>query len=335
MFPLLLAVGALGLAGYGVKMGVDAKDDFEDADGIMRAAEAQLEDARDRVEGARAATQILLEGLGRERLRIEAETITDFLRAYRRVNLVNFKELEIGRTKVESIQSAIADMEVSSLRAVEIVSIGVEALGTGAAAALGAGWLAGTVGFASTGVAIEGLVGVAATNATLAWLGGGALSAGGFGMAGGMALLGGLVAGPALTVVGFAAASQAEEALTNAHEYDANVDVICEKLDAGIAILKKSQKRVTEVTNGLHALEDRLIEEIESFGQLSGRAKTVKYEDLSADARGHFDAMVVLAIALTEVLRVNLFKEDGTLNPAAKKAITSSKAALGPTRVKA
>ena len=45
---------------------------------------------------------------------------------------------------------------------------------------------------ASTGAAISGLTGVAATNATLAWLGGGALSAGGFGVAGGMAVLGGL-----------------------------------------------------------------------------------------------------------------------------------------------
>jgi len=73
---------------------------------------------------------------------------------------------------------------------------------------LGAGSIAGgslavgswrvvmAVGSASTGAAISGLSGAAATNATLAWFGGGALAAGGTGMAGGAAVLGGLFAIP-------------------------------------------------------------------------------------------------------------------------------------------
>ncbi|GAA7811656.1 hypothetical protein HpMS14_10990 [Helicobacter pylori] len=48
----------------------------------------------------------------------------------------------------------------------------------------GVGMLASTAG----GVAIAEISGVAATNATLAWLGGGVLSVGGFGMVGGMAV---------------------------------------------------------------------------------------------------------------------------------------------------
>ena len=42
---------------------------------------------------------------------------------------------------------------------------------------------------ASTGSAIAGLSGAAATNATLAWLGGGAIAAGGGGMAAGAVVL--------------------------------------------------------------------------------------------------------------------------------------------------
>lgn len=52
------------------------------------------------------------------------------------------------------------------------------------------------------GTAISALSGVAASNATLAFFGGGSLAAGGLGMAGGAAVLGGLVAGPALLVMG-------------------------------------------------------------------------------------------------------------------------------------
>ena len=50
----------------------------------------------------------------------------------------------------------------------------------GQSAAMG---LATAVGTASTGTAISSLTGVAATNAATAWLGGGALAAGGGGMA--------------------------------------------------------------------------------------------------------------------------------------------------------
>lgn len=55
-------------------------------------------------------------------------------------------------------------------------------------------WVATTFGTASTGTAISTLSGAAATNAALAWLGGGTVAAGGGGAAGGTALL--ALAGP-------------------------------------------------------------------------------------------------------------------------------------------
>lgn len=62
----------------------------------------------------------------------------------------------------------------------------------------GAMGVAFTVGTASTGTAISTLSGAVATKAALAWIGGGALSAGGWGVAGGMAVL-----GTGMTVVAF------------------------------------------------------------------------------------------------------------------------------------
>lgn len=55
-------------------------------------------------------------------------------------------------------------------------------------------------GTTSTGVAISSLSGIAATNAALAWLGGGTLAAGGAGIAGGQALLATL--GPVGLIIG-------------------------------------------------------------------------------------------------------------------------------------
>lgn len=66
----------------------------------------------------------------------------------------------------------------------------------GSAAAYGAFVAAVSFGTASTGAAISGLFGVAATNAALALLGGGTLAAGGAGVAGGTMVLAGIVAAP-------------------------------------------------------------------------------------------------------------------------------------------
>lgn len=66
----------------------------------------------------------------------------------------------------------------------------------GGSTALGAWGLVSLIGSASTGTAISSLSGVAATNATLAWFGGGSLATGGAGIAGGFWVLGGIVAAP-------------------------------------------------------------------------------------------------------------------------------------------
>lgn len=78
------------------------------------------------------------------------------------------------------------------------------AVGAGAGMAAGAAvvssmptaamWIATTFGTASTGTAISSLTGAAATNAALAWLGGGTLAAGGGGISAGAAFL--AMAGP-------------------------------------------------------------------------------------------------------------------------------------------
>ena len=69
---------------------------------------------------------------------------------------------------------------------------------------------------AGTGTAISSLSGAAATNATLAWLGGGTIASGGMGVAGGVMALQALVAGPALLAAGWYMGSKAETNLNNA-----------------------------------------------------------------------------------------------------------------------
>jgi len=148
----------------------------------------------------------------------------------------------------------------SSVVANALGGVGGAAAGAaaGGAAAYATFTAAAMFGTASTGAAISGLSGVAATNATLALLGGGTLAAGGAGVAGGTMLLAGVVAAPAaLLAVGgiiwMARRNKQKEA------------ELAEKLDAAEAELAATQTgfdalvemlaRATEVLDyiGLHA----------------------------------------------------------------------------------
>jgi hypothetical protein len=100
--------------------------------------------------------------------------------------------------KIENDYETAKKTDIRNGAAGGLLGAGVATLGP--AAAMG---VATTFGVASTGTAISNLSGAAATNAALAWLGGGALSAGGGGMAAGNFFLG--LAGPVgWTIAGIA-----------------------------------------------------------------------------------------------------------------------------------
>jgi len=73
-----------------------------------------------------------------------------------------------------------------------------QGIASGAVTAFGVYGTVGALASASTGTAIASLSGAAATNASLAWLGGGALSAGGigYGQVGRAVFKGGFKVGP-------------------------------------------------------------------------------------------------------------------------------------------
>lgn len=93
--------------------------------------------------------------------------------------------------------------------------IGSASTGAGAAVTCGAMWVATTWGTAGTGTAISSLSGAAASNAALAWLGGGTVASGGGGMAAGAAVLTG---GAAVAIAGIAVAGYYSFKMYDQHE---------------------------------------------------------------------------------------------------------------------
>ncbi|MER6347207.1 helix-turn-helix domain-containing protein [Streptomyces sp. NPDC001595] len=141
---------------------------------------------------------------------------------------------------------------------------GMAGAAAGGAAAYGAFTAAALFGTASTGAAISTLSGVAATNATLALLGGGTLAAGGAGMAGGALLLTGMVAAPAaaLAAAGFYVLRQRrnkkeEERLrTEVEAAEAALDQSQQGFDIMVDVLHRATATMEYVElHGTHALE--------------------------------------------------------------------------------
>jgi len=151
------------------------------------------------------------------------------------------------------------------------ISVGVGSI-AGGTMAVGAWSLVTLFGSASTGTAISGLSGAAATNATMAWFGGGALTAGGAGMAGGMTVLGGIVAIPLVYVAAKSAHKNAKELEGAKVKVEEGIVEIQSQLAALPSILDhvEARRRETErLCNGVVTKIMELKKVIQPLGLLS------------------------------------------------------------------
>jgi len=246
--PFILAGAALLAGGVGIKKGLDAKEDFERAERIGKRAKRNHEEAVESLENEREQTNEALQELGRLKVAIFSDQI--------KYLVDEIKKRQRSGSKISGFDQIVEELNLPQMEKMVLGSLDIEkglasGVSSGALMGLGAYGSVGMLASASTGTAIASLSGAAATNATLAWLGGGSLAAGGFGMAGGMAVLGGLVAGPAIAITGFVMASKAEEALTKARAYESNVDQAIEKIETMKVVLQGLQVNCVEMRTTL------------------------------------------------------------------------------------
>ena len=312
--PFILAGAALLAGGIGVKKGIDAKEDFDRAERIGRRAKRNHEDAIESLESEREKTNQSFQDLGRLKVSIFSDQI--------KYLVDEIKKRKKAKSKMTGFEQMVEELNLPQMEKMVLGSLDIEkGLASGAASGalmgLGAYGSVGMLASASTGTAIASLSGAAATNATLAWLGGGSLAAGGFGMAGGMVVLGGLVAGPAIAITGFVMASKAEEALTKARDYESEVDQAIEKINSMEIVLKGLQANAWEMSMTL--------------------TKLAKYfdeckPDVESNEQGAFERLLKCGSALKSVLDTPIMKKNGegvrNLDGKLKSIVTTSSAGL-------
>ena len=295
--PVLLWGAAAALAATGVVKGAGAINDINKAKEIGERAERRHKRRMRELNEVRDETNEKFTHLGELKVSIFNNQINHILQVMRNSSNKQVKSAlkdfhsTFSLTELKEIESMVqTSLELST-------NFGSSAI-TGALAGLGAYGSVPLIATASTGTAISTLSGAAATNATLAWLGGGSLAAGGFGMTGGMIALGGIVAGPALAVGGFMLASKAEEALTQSHEYDAKVDEAIGQLDL--------------VEEGLHGLQENTNEMQHALKEMVERFEKVRVD--SADDK-NFHSMMVIGRALKDLMDIKIMNDDGSPIP--------------------
>jgi hypothetical protein len=171
---------------------------------------------------------------------------------------------------------------------------------------------AALLGTASTGTAIVTLSGAAAHSATLAFLGGGALSIGGAGMAGGVMLLGGLVAGPALAIMGIVAGANAGANLDNARSNRAEARKIAEELKIKEVVCDGIKDRSNMFETLLDNLDTLFKPMVWYLGEVVIKIG-VDWNTFSADDKKNIAATASLAKAIKTVLDTPILTKEGAL----------------------
>jgi len=256
--PFILGGIALAAGAYGAKKGYDAYEDYDMAEYYNEKAQRIYDNAKEELNNARMETKNSLESLGELKFYLYESSILPFMKTYDKIKNNPKEEFkyEEGKEsqKIEKLNFKNIELELK-----EIVGGGVASLGSGGLVGLASYGGVGMLGTTAGGTAIGGLSGAAATNATLAWLGGGSLASGGFGMAGGMAVLGGVVAGPVLAVGGMMLASKAEEARENARSNLSQAELAEEEMKTASVKTKAIQRRVIELSDVLIKLNGYFI----------------------------------------------------------------------------
>ena len=327
VIPVVVASGITALVTYvGVRMVMEEKcedphDDTDDLDETVLEVEDAREtfyEARRLLEVRREKTQGKLESLGRQKASTFESALIPFEETFSRIRNVDFSDTDLPPFPAEVVRGiALGSPEVreATARMVAVVAGGMDALGPDALAALAACGSAGVLLPVSDGsVAVPAPSGLAASNATLAWLRGGALPPGDEGTV----ILGRVAAAPVLLVNGTMLSSRAgEEAMEQA---------VSNLLDAETAARDVGRK-ATEVRKALKRLQEgRLADDLTALRDLV--SANDDYRTYGRPEKVLVGRAASLATAARDVAEAPLLSKDGGITDTLRQVLKKTKKVL-------
>lgn len=311
--PIIL--GATIVTGlYGAYKGIKGGMDHSEANDTNADAESIVENAAFSVDEQRESTNDVLNDYGGRKLRAFNGVIAEFIETFGRLKNVDtigtpeLEKLNLGDFSTISFGELRNDYEL-----LKNAGLGLGA-GVGGGAAVAFGAYSGTMllATASTGTAISTLSGAAATNATLAWLGGGSLAAGGGGMALGTMVLGGMVAGPALAIFGHIVGNKGEEALNNARSNLEQAKTIREEASLTVGKLVAVSQITSLANNAFSKISSKLRHAVSDLRNVID-AEGDDYQALYAESQETVFRAVKFAQLIKAMIDTPILDQDGNL----------------------
>lgn len=327
--PIILGGIAGVTALYGAIKGVKGAMDHSSANDINDNAHSIVDNANNKINQQREATNAVLRDYGERKLRAFNGVIAEFIDTFGRLKNVDtihtpeLEKLNLGDFSTVSLDGLRSDYEL-----LKSSGLGLGAgLGGGAALAFGAYNGTMLLATASTGTAISTLGGAAATNATLAWLGGGSLAAGGGGMALGSMVLGGIVAGPALAIFGHIVGNKGEEALNNARSNLEQAKTVRNEANLMVGKLAAIEKVTSLANSTFSTISSHLRRAVSDLKKVLD-AEGENYQAFSAENRETVFSSVKFAQLIKAMIDTPILDQDGNLVLSTEKRLQEIKGSL-------
>ena len=303
------------LSGYSGKKIYDAHKDNKEAKLVNEDANARVEKINKELDEVRTVANDALYELGKLKIKILKNNIDNFIENFSRIKNVDVDDICLPNdlNKIKFDIQTIEEFETMSKFA-KVYATGLGAGATiGAVTAFGAYSGTMTLGVAGTGTAIATLHGAAATNATLAFLGGGTIAAGGAGITGGVMVLGSVVAVPALLVFACYTNNKAQK---NKEDAYTNLEIAKDYVET-MNIIKLKCLNVTEIANSIYNKIENLLKiflDFESRFQDIVCYTGTDWREYTVEEKNNIAVCLVLLQALKALLKHSIFDENGEVN---------------------
>ena len=310
------------LAGTAAKIGktavgIQGIEDRGAARNIQEICQEYYDAAEAVTEQKRVDLNYVITSFGQYRLRSLHETVGRFLKILKDLkqsNAVKEYEILVGSEIDTKTLEKMERLDMAASEALRTTAI----TGTVSAAAMfgtaaGVPAAVAALATASTGTAISTLSGAAATNAVLAWLGGGSLAAGGGGMAAGAATLMALTAGATAVVAvlsaGIMVSMHYGRKLTEAKEYEKAVGVAVAGLEKAWIVMDAISRRAEELRDVTEELRWRTSGMLDQLQPL-----VATFDATDTDQVMVFNKCGVLVKTMVELAQTPLLDDDGNLS---------------------
>ncbi len=212
--PFILAGVAIAAAGYGFKKSIDASDTADEINIVIKKANDLKEKAIKKAELVESDCKNALMRLGKKKLHVQSYSMSSFVKEFNQLKgrefVVKVADMQDLCKQVSNSQNLFSQLNTNGMTDESIIEKMF-------------------IGYGSLGV----------SSFTTGAIMGGGLAASGLA---GMAVFGGIIAGPALAILGSVRADDMEEKLENAKAYYSQVEAAAKKADVMIDNLRSVEK---------------------------------------------------------------------------------------------